>query len=362
MASDVVERREAAGAAAAPDAELVGVTKVYDDGTLAVDDVTLHVARGEFFAILGPSGCGKSTTLRMIAGLERPTRGEIYIRGELMNRRPAHRRPTNMVFQQLALFPHLDVAQNIAYGLRLKRLPGHEVRRRVDEALDLVQLTGLGTRRIHQLSGGQQQRVAIARALVVEPAVLLLDEPLGSLDLKLRLQLQEALGAIQRRTSTTFVYVTHDQGEALRMSDRIAIMNRGRVVQVGRPAELYEAPRTRFAATFLGDTNLFDGRVVAQGMFESEGLRLRVPPGSGVAVSVRPEQVRIVDGDGLPNTFGGHVDEVVYLGSHTRYVVALDAGRKVTTLEPNGRPSRHLAKGDRVTVGWEIDAQVLLQE
>ncbi len=347
----------------APDAELLSVSKVYDDGTTAVDQVSFAVRRGEFFSLLGPSGCGKSTTLRMIAGLDQPTSGEVRIRGQLMNRRPAHRRPTNMVFQHLALFPHLDVSENIAYGLRIKRVPKPEIRSRVEAALDLVQLSGFGARRIHQLSGGQQQRVAIARALVMEPAVLLLDEPLGALDLRLRLQMQEALKAIQRRSSTTFVYVTHDQGEALTMSDRIAIMDRGRIVQIGPPEELYQAPKTRFAAAFLGDTNLFEGHVVGDSEFESGGLRLRVNGGSGIAVSVRPERVAIGSPESLQtvNRFVGKLDEVVYLGSHTRYVVVLKDGRRVICQKQNERGSLGVGEGDDVMVGWDVDAEVLLE-
>ena len=340
----------------------MSVTKVYEGGVMAVDGISLAVQHREFFSLLGPSGCGKSTTLRMIAGLEHPTQGEIRVRGELMGSRPPHRRPTNMVFQQLALFPHLDVGENIAFGLRLKRLPKPEIQRRVGEAIELVQLAGYERRRTNQLSGGQQQRVAIARALVNEPAVLLLDEPLGALDLRLRLQMQEALKAIQRRSSTTFIYVTHDQGEALTMSDRIAIMNNGRVEQLGPPAELYQRPRTRFAASFLGDTNLFEGRLTSTGKFAADGLELEVE-GNGLAVSVRPELVELGAPGSLrtANRFDGTLEEVVYLGSMTRHRVRLRNGRSVLSQHQNAGPPVTVGTGSEVQVGWDVASAVLLE-
>src|SRR3954467_5891503 len=248
-----------------PDAELRGVTKVFGQRTIAADEVSLAVERGEFFSLLGPSGCGKTTTLRIVAGLEMPTSGDVLIRGERMGRRPAYRRPTNTVFQRPALFPHLTVEANVAFGLKLERLPNSEIRRRVAEALELVELAGFERRRPHQLSGGQQQRVAIAPALVKKPAVLLLDEPLSSLDLRLRVQMQRVLKHIQQESGTTFVYVTHDQTEALAMSDRVAIMHAGRIEQIDAPADVYGRPRTRFAATFVGETNIFDGRLAGPG-------------------------------------------------------------------------------------------------
>ena len=344
------------------DAELVHVTKTYEGGITGVDDVSLQVQRGEFFSLLGPSGCGKTTTLRLIAGLERATSGEVRIRGEAMGDRPPHRRPTNMVFQQLALFPHLDVAENIAFGLRLKGMPRPEIASRVRGALELVGLSGYELRRIAHLSGGQQQRVAIARALVNEPAVLLLDEPLGSLDLRLRLRMQEALRQIQRRSSTTFVYVTHDQGEALTMSDRIAVMNAGKIDQVGTPKEIYESPRTRFAAEFVGDTNLIDGVSTGDGWFRTEGLAFRVT-GRGTIVSLRPEQIRIGgELNGMANVFDGVLEEVIYLGSVVRYRVRLSGTRVLLVQGQNTGDTGQLVPGARVQVGWLVESGVVLPQ
>jgi spermidine/putrescine transport system ATP-binding protein len=239
----------------------------------AVHQVSLQIREGEFFSLLGPSGCGKTTTLRMIAGFERPDAGEILIRGQRMNEVPPFHRPVNTVFQHYALFPHMTVFENVAFGLEMKRLPREEIRRRVAEALRLVRLTGLENRYPRQLSGGQQQRVALARALVNRPAVLLLDEPLGALDLKLRKEMQLELKNLQHQVGITFIYVTHDQEEAMTMSDRIAVMNQGRVLQVGTPVEIYERPATRFVADFIGETNFLEGRLVA---FEEGYARVEV--------------------------------------------------------------------------------------
>lgn len=250
---------------ASPEADIVltDVHKAYGSSP-AVRGVSLTVQRGEFFSLLGPSGCGKSTTLRMIAGFERPDTGQVLIAGRDVVDVPAYRRPTNLVFQRLALFPHLTVFANVAFGLRMQRVPRGEIEPRVRDALALVGLEAMHERYPHQLSGGQQQRVALARALVNRPRVLLLDEPLGSLDLKLRLQLQRELKRIQQQVGTTFVYVTHDQSEALTMSDRMAVMNDGSVLQVGSPTEVYDRPATAFVATFIGDTNLLPGRVLGR--------------------------------------------------------------------------------------------------
>jgi spermidine/putrescine transport system ATP-binding protein len=348
---------------AAPDAELRDVVKIFGDSTRAVDGISFGVERGEFFSILGPSGCGKSTTLRMIAGLELPSSGEVLIRGEAMGRRPAYRRPTNTIFQRPALFPHLTVEANIGFGLRIDKLSSAETRTRVGEALDLVELSGYEGRRPHELSGGQQQRVAIARALVKRPAVLLLDEPLSSLDLRLRVQMQRALKHIQQESGTTFVYVTHDQTEALAMSDRIAIMHDGRIEQIDSPADVYGRPRTRFAATFVGETNIFDGGVDASGTFVSDGLPLRVP-GAGVAALVRPERVTVAST--LPaapdwNVLDATVDEVVFHGSNVHYRVRLADGREVVASTPNDAPAP-VAAGARVQVGWPAASTVMLEE
>jgi spermidine/putrescine transport system ATP-binding protein len=345
-----------------PAAELRGVTKVYEGGVVAVDDVSLTVDQGEFFSLLGPSGCGKSTTLRLIAGLERASAGEVRIHGEPMGDRPAHRRPTNLVFQHLALFPHLDVGENVAFGPRIRRLPKGEIEQRVSDALELVGLPRHRKRRITQLSGGEQQRVAIARALVNRPAVLLLDEPLGALDLRLRLHLQDALKAIQRRSSTTFIYVTHDQGEALTMSDRIAIMREGRIEQVGTPTEIYERPRTPFAATFVGDTNLIQGRY-RDHRLEAGDVAVWVG-GPGSAVSVRPERLQVAERlpTAVPNRFQARIEEVVYLGARLRYRLRLETGRTLLAERQNEPACARLQVGDRVEVGWTVEDGTVLQE
>jgi putative spermidine/putrescine transport system ATP-binding protein len=254
--------------------KLQHVTKIFDGKVVAVDDVTLDIKAGEFFSLLGPSGCGKTTSLRMIAGFEMPESGRVHVGGEDITDLPVHRRDMGMVFQSYALFPHRTVAQNVAFGLRMRDVPRAEIARRVAAALAQVALTGFEDRRPNQLSGGQQQRVALARALVIEPRVLLCDEPLGALDRKLRQQMQFELKELQRRLGVTLVFVTHDQEEALAMSDRIAVMNRGRVEQVGAPTEIYERPRTRFVADFIGEINLLE-----------DGPRPR---------ALRPEKIRLV--------------------------------------------------------------------
>jgi len=345
------------------DAQLIAVTKVYPAQTVpAVDDITLDIADGEFFSLLGPSGCGKTTTLRMLAGLETPTAGRILIRGQDMTATPAHRRPTNMVFQRLALFPHMSVASNIAFGPQLQRLPRHQVRKRVGDLLEMVQLSDYGARFPDQLSGGQQQRVAIARALANKPAVLLLDEPLGSLDLKLRVQMQQSLKEIQRESSTTFVYVTHDQNEALTMSDRIAVMNQGRIEQVATPTELYERPTTPFVATFIGDTNLLEGKHDGSHLVAG-GVRIAVPS-PGTIATIRPERVLI--GTQLPesmaNAFTGFVEQVTFLGSVTRYRVRLADGPCLLVERPSTHADpRRLAAGATVQCGIPIDAVVMVR-
>ncbi|MDR7486991.1 MAG: ABC transporter ATP-binding protein, partial [Armatimonadota bacterium] len=287
-----------------------GITKRFG-AVVAVSAVSLTVRGGEFFSLLGPSGCGKTTTLRIIGGFEHADQGDVAIDGLPMGRTPPNRRETNMVFQRLALFPHYTVFDNIAFGLRMKRLAETQVRRRVGDALELVRLVGLEGRRIGELSGGQQQRVALARALVNQPRVLLLDEPLSALDLKLRLQMQDELKRLQRELGTTFLYVTHDQGEALAMSDRIGVMDSGRLLQVGPPMEIYEHPATRFVANFIGDANLIDG--VVEGI-EDDVLVVRAYDalvrarrqgweqwGRPVTVCVRPERVHVAAmGTGLP--------------------------------------------------------------
>jgi spermidine/putrescine transport system ATP-binding protein len=364
-------RRNAASAA--PAIELCNVTKRFGNHA-AVDRVSLSIEQGEFFSLLGPSGCGKTTTLRMVAGFAYPDEGDISIAGRVVNDVPAYRRDTNLVFQQLALFPHLDVFDNIAFGLRVKRkLSRSDINDRVRAVLQLVELGGFENRRIKQLSGGQQQRVAIARALINEPAVLLLDEPLGSLDLKLRLQMQLELKAIQQRVGITFLFVTHDQGEALTMSDRIAVMNNGRVEQIGSSEEIYSRPVTRFVATFIGDTNLLDSAFVgvdgADIIVDWQGLRLRVAgserqPRNSVAISVRPENIRLggpAGATGDDNTFAARITRATFTGSFLRYDLVLPNSQRLTAQAPNVS-GRRWSEGDAVLVHWSKDSCVVLHD
>jgi putative spermidine/putrescine transport system ATP-binding protein len=325
---------------------LDGVTKRFGSFT-AVDDIDLEVADGEFFSMLGPSGSGKTTCLRLIAGFESPTEGTVWLHGEDVNRRAPHERDVNTVFQDYALFPHMTVAENVGYGLLVRKVGKTDRRRRVGEALELVQLTGLGERRPAELSGGQRQRVALARALVVRPRVLLLDEPLGALDLKLRQAMQIELKAIQQEVGISFVYVTHDQEEALTMSDRLAVFDKGRVEQVGTPAEVYEFPATEFVAGFVGVSNVLEGDVA------------RTILGAPGAVTVRPEKIRLADpgtpADADECAADGVVADVVYLGPHTRYLIELDAGGLLTVVEQNLATTSGevlAAKGRRVRALW----------
>jgi putative spermidine/putrescine transport system ATP-binding protein len=310
--------------------------------------VDLDVRDGEFFAMLGPSGSGKTTVLRLIAGFEQPTSGQILLGGADVSRLAPFQRDVNTVFQDYALFPHLSVLENVGYGLRVKGVGKAERRARATEALATVRLAGYGPRRPSQLSGGERQRVALARALVNRPKVLLLDEPLGALDLRLREQMQVELKAIQREVGITFLFVTHDQGEAMTMSDRIAVFNRGRVEQVGSPAEIYERPATAFVAGFVGTANLLSGPV-AQELLGSAGL-----------FSVRPERIRLVippatlDAD---ITAAGTLADAVYAGPETRYTVDLDAGGQIVVARPNvgAGPDGEPNVGDRVLLGWRRD-------
>jgi putative spermidine/putrescine transport system ATP-binding protein len=317
------------------DIRLRGLEKRYG-GVAAVDGLDLDVLRGEFFTLLGPSGSGKTTTLRMIAGFERPDRGTIELGGTDVSDRPPFERDVNTVFQDYALFPHLSVADNVAYGLRVRKVPRAERLRRTDEALEMVRLPSLGGRRPAQLSGGQRQRVALARAIVNRPQVLLLDEPLGALDLKLRQEMQVELKRIQQDVGITFVYVTHDQEEALTMSDRLAVFNHGRIEQVGAPAEVYERPRSEFIAGFVGVSNLL----------ERDGRRF----------TIRPEKIRLLEGahNGL-HTEPGVVRDVAYAGMVTRYLVDLERGGELQVVVQNLETSSSDAleqQGRRVTVGW----------
>jgi spermidine/putrescine transport system ATP-binding protein len=319
---------------------LEGVSKRFE-ATIAVDDVSLDVRSGEFFSLLGPSGCGKTTSLRMIAGFERPDAGRILIGDADVTETPPHRRPVNTVFQSYALFPHLSVEQNVAFGLRFTKVPRDEGRRRVSEILELVSLGGFERRRPHQLSGGQQQRVALARALVLSPSVLLLDEPLGALDAKLRRGLQVELKSLQRDVGITFLYVTHDQEEALTMSDRLGVMHGGRIRQLGTPRQVYEEPATSFVADFLGVSNLMPGSCNGHGRVTVDGVKLEARQGDlratgEVRITIRPERIEIEPaGSAGPNRLHVTVNELVYLGSTTQVLVRTAGGATLQALLAN---------------------------
>jgi spermidine/putrescine transport system ATP-binding protein len=368
----------------APDVLISHVTKRFDSVT-AVDAMDLSIERGEFYSLLGPSGCGKTTTLRMIAGFEQPTEGEIFLAGQPIAGVPPYQRNVNTVFQHYALFPHMDVAQNVGYGLRQRKVDRKEEARRVDEALDLVRLSGYGKRRTWEMSGGQQQRVALARALVNRPTVLLLDEPLGALDLKLRKEMQLELKALQREVGITFVYVTHDQEEALTMSDVIVVMRDGRIQQQGDPTVLYERPVNRFVADFIGTSNFFDATVVEaadadgwvtvktgrgvtmRGMLTDRAARPSV--GEAVTVATRPERLQVVAGDDAGTTepglsqVRGRVQQGTYLGDQTEYRVATEEAGDLIVRHQNaagagGAPG--VGPGDSVVVRWQEEANLIL--
>ena len=341
------------------DIRLIGLTKRFED-VVAVNELSLEIERGRFVALLGPSGCGKTTTLRMIGGFEEPTAGAIELAGRDVSGLPPYRRDVNTVFQSYALFPHLSIFENIAFGLRRKKVRGDELRKRVVDALELVGLSGLERRKPKQLSGGQQQRIALARALVNHPRVLLLDEPLGALDLKLRKEMQLELKRIQHEVGITFVHVTHDQEEAMTMADRIVIMNFGRIEQLGTPSELYEKPRTAFVAGFLGVSNLLPGEVVGDDRVRlRDGTEVSVPRdvvggrSGSVQIGVRPEKLR-TDGS-EPNKLTGTVSESAYIGVSTQYIVDTPAG-PVTVYMQNDRPgAQSVPPGERLTLTWNPD-------
>jgi spermidine/putrescine transport system ATP-binding protein len=341
------------------DVRLERVVKRFED-VVAVDDVSLEIPRGSFFALLGPSGCGKTTTLRMIGGFEEPTGGAIYLGEQDVVGLPPYKRDVNTVFQSYALFPHMTIFDNVAFGLERRRVPKGQIRGRVLEMLELVDLAGRENRKPRQLSGGQQQRVALARALVNSPQVLLLDEPLGALDLKLRKQMQLELKRIQHEVGITFVHVTHDQEEAMTMADQIAVMNHGRIEQLGAPTELYERPRTAFVAGFLGTSNLLAGVVVGDALVrlhDGTEVRLDVRGASGeVAVGVRPEKVRLgapVDGQ---NSLAGTVRESAYIGVATQVDVETPAGR-ISVFHQNAEAGGVVPpNGSPVTVSWSPEA------
>jgi spermidine/putrescine transport system ATP-binding protein len=359
------------GRATRPDLETEGLVKHFGR-TLAVDDASFSLSPGEFYSLLGPSGCGKTTTLRLVAGFEQPEGGAIRIRGNDITGLPPHKRNVNTVFQHYALFPHLSVADNVAYGLQQQRVPKDEGARRLEESLAVVRLTELRDRFPRQLSGGQQQRVALARALVNEPAVLLLDEPLAALDLKLRKAMQGELKKLQQRIGITFLYVTHDQEEALTLSDRIAVMNHGKILQEGTPEEIYERPTSRFVADFIGQTNFFEGKVQEAGpvtvVAEETGLTLRCAPadwataGMEVAVSVRPEKIGPANGTPAANRVEGTVARTTYLGDLVQFHVLLQGGRELMCQRQNERsdPSASWRVGDRVELAWPEGSALVL--
>jgi spermidine/putrescine transport system ATP-binding protein len=342
------------------DVRLVDVTKRFDD-VVAVDDLSLEVESGSFFALLGPSGCGKTTTLRMIGGFEQPTEGRIYLGDRDVSGLPAYKRDVNTVFQSYALFPHLSVFENVAFGLRRRSIRGDTLRGQVEEMLRIIGLGGMGKRKPRQLSGGQQQRVALARALVNKPQVLLLDEPLGALDLKLRKQMQLELKAIQHDVGITFIHVTHDQEEAMTMADQIAVMNQGRIEQLGTPTELYETPATAYVAGFLGVSNLIEGTVSGTDTVRlARGPEVRVPAGTlngrtgQVAVGIRPEKIEL--GTGQPNALEGKIVEQAYVGVATQYIVETECGR-LTVYRQNASPGLNGGSpGDRTTLSWSPDS------
>jgi spermidine/putrescine transport system ATP-binding protein len=351
------------------DVQLRGLTKRYDE-TLAVDAIDASVNAGEFFSLLGPSGCGKTTTLRMIAGFVRPTSGEILLDGVDVAQVPPHRRNVHTVFQNYALFPHLNVFDNIAFGLRRQKVDKSDVRRRVEEALELVELGGMAGRRPQQLSGGQQQRVALARALVLRPAVLLLDEPLGALDAKIRKQLRLELKALQEEVGITFVFVTHDQEEALSMSDRVAVMSNGRIEQIGTPADVYESPATVFVADFLGVSNLMDAAAVDRGpdhcTIAVGDFRLRAACGDltasgAVKVVARPERLQLLEhGDQRPNCLPGLVERTVYVGASVQVMIRLATGAQLQASIANTGDAESYQQGMPVAVHLPPDALRIL--
>ncbi|MGI9596630.1 MAG: ABC transporter ATP-binding protein [Acidimicrobiales bacterium] len=352
------------GAEEAAAVEIAGVTKRFDD-VVAVDDIDVTVADGEFFAMLGPSGCGKTTTLRMIAGLEFPTTGSLKIFGEEVGTLPPNKRPVNTVFQNYALFPHMNVLDNVSFGLRMQGVDKSEARRQSEHAIELVKLTGMEKRRPSQLSGGQQQRVALARALVNQPKVLLLDEPLGALDLKLRQETQSELKSLQQELGVSFVFVTHDQEEALTMSDRIAVMDEGRLLQVGTPEEVYERPANRFVADFIGQTNLIEATVADANMIVLEnGTKIMAPnphpEGTKVAMSLRPESIDIGRRDEVPTehrttSLEGIVESTTYLGHALLYNVKVGWIDLEVRVDPAAAGDR-LGNGDEVAVWWDRTA------
>jgi putative spermidine/putrescine transport system ATP-binding protein len=350
-------------AAGAGDLVLNGITRRFGS-VVAVAGVDLRVRSGEMLTILGPSGSGKTTMLKVVAGFELPDEGSVHLAGHDVTYAPPAQRDIGMVFQNYALFPHMSVAENIAFPLKMRRVPGAEIKRKVEDALQLVELTGYGDRLPRQLSGGQQQRVALARAVVFGPRLLLLDEPFGALDRKLREQMQLEVKRLQRRLGLTALFVTHDQEEALILSDRIAVMNHGGLVQVGTPQEIYARPVDRFVGDFIGESNLFRAHATQRGVavLDGHGASVRIPPadaaaGNGeIGVLIRPERPRLLTGDArMDNVFSGTIDELIYLGESVKYRIRLEQGMDLVVRWPFKREGDALNVGDRVTVGWSAD-------
>ncbi len=371
--------------------KLSSITKKFGD-TVAVDDISLQIEDGEFFSLLGPSGCGKTTTLRIIGGFDFPTTGDVYINDELMGETPPYRRPVNTVFQNYALFPHKTVAQNIAFGLQMKKLSKSEIKDAIDRSLDLIQLPNYGKRKPNELSGGERQRVALARALVNEPSILLLDEPLSALDQKLRKQMQVELKVLQRKVGITFVYVTHDQGEALALSDRIAVMNHGKILQVGSPSEIYDAPQNSFVADFIGTSNFFEGTIAKLGNDTAEVVTDSDPAftfvclcdddismDTRVTLAIRPERIDIATEQNvdLPNTLCGVIQDESYLGTSVQFTVQTDYPTPIIVNQQwrgnTGRPTdgensgtegkdpSKFTRGDTVYVQWAAENVIVLR-
>jgi len=351
------------------DLELRDLTKNFG-GFKAVDHVTLKVESGEFLSLIGPSGCGKTTTLRMIAGLSEPDGGSIFIKNEVVNEKPVHKRNIGMVFQSYALFPHMTVFDNIAFGLRMKKLNKNNIQKKVDEVLHLIQLPHLGDRYPKQISGGQQQRVALARAIVTEPAVLLLDEPMSNLDAKLREQMRVDLKQLQQKLGITTIYVTHDQIEAFTMSDQVVVMNEGRIEQIGTPVDVYEMPATVFAANFIGHSNIIRSKLVRQTdgsdsyVVTEKGLKIKVAPkevfenGEKVCLAIRPERIRLLalnQEAKLENRLEGKIDFIAYLGASTQYQVSLETGDNFVVEEQNIRGYQTRKKGATIFLEWSAD-------
>jgi putative spermidine/putrescine transport system ATP-binding protein len=352
--------------------DIIAVTKIYDGDTRAVDAVDMNIREGEFFSLLGPSGCGKTTTLRMIAGFETPTKGVIEVGGADVTHVPAHKRDMGMVFQNYALFPHRSVGENVAFGLRMRGMDRTTIARKVADALAQVELVGYEDRRPGQLSGGQQQRVALARAIVIKPRVLLCDEPLGALDKKLRQAMQFELKQLQRKLGLTLVFVTHDQEEALAMSDRIAVMNAGKVEQIGAPSDIYDRPSTRFVADFIGDTNLFRGKVICNGGGKSvlqvdQGLSIELdalPKETGpLSIALRPEKISLAAAPALPgHGLDGIVESANFQGGSVLYRIETAGGRRLLAQQPNNDSHELFQAGAAVALHWKPSDIVILRD